>query len=319
MCVIMIADEVRPTDEMVEKGFNANDSGAGIAWREGGLVHWAKGIEDIAEVQELCRTLPTPYVVHFRIPSEGGKRQSLCHPFPIESDVPLDLEGTTKGYVLFHNGHWNDWRKECKETALKTGTPLPVGKWSDTRGMAFMAAYYGLGILDWINEKAVAFGPDECEVFMGGSWQKEEGVWCSNLFWKHRRYNNGYTEYSRICKFGTCKRYDTDTDGFCAEHRKSPTASASAKSDAKEEDTGKDFTASKPQVEGVVSTNGKVVMGRFGGDVSKIPFEVAWELHQKGDLSRKQFKKARRVYEQQLRDGKRKPFSIVAAMKNVVH
>ena len=325
MCVIMIADESRPTDEMVEKAFDNNNAGAGIAWREDGTVCWEKGIEDVADVKEMCKTLPTPYIVHFRIPSEGGKRKSLCHPFPIEHDVPLDLTGSTKGYVLFHNGHWNDWRKWVLETAFGKPIGIPGGKWSDTRGMAFVASYYGLGILDMINEKAIAFGPDECEVIAGSGWTKEEGVWCSNMFWKHtihRSYNNNYQEYNRICSFGQCHRYDTDSDGRCPEHRKElPVIAAGEKATP---------DASVPSEEDSSTITGnmfgdKSLTPAFRGDATKLPFDEAWKLFQKGELSKKQFKKARRAYEQQLREGKVLPFRLEGIVmgpkpsENLVH
>src|SRR3990167_4580457 len=125
--------------------FSANDHGGGVAWREGGLVHWKKGLDE-AEMQEFVAALPLPFVAHFRIASCGAKSKELCHPFPVSKDASLALEGTTKGYVLFHNGHWAEWKPFTKETALKMGRPLPTGQWSDTRAMAWAAHNYGLGI-----------------------------------------------------------------------------------------------------------------------------------------------------------------------------
>lgn len=187
MCVILIAPKVRPTDAMIEACHASNDKGAGIAWREGGRVRWKKGLLTVTEMQELAATKPLPYVLHFRIPTVGGPRKDLAHPFPIDKSIPNTLEGTTKGFVLFHNGHWNKWRETMLEAVVNTSTKLPAGKYSDSRAMAFCAAIYGIPFLDIIDEKFVAFGPgdEDIEVSTFG-WTLVEGVWASNTGWQHR-------------------------------------------------------------------------------------------------------------------------------------
>jgi hypothetical protein len=290
----MIADTERPTDEMLEKGFDSNDAGAGVAWRENGRVRWKKGILDIEEVKALVKDLTLPFVVHFRIPTEGGRRLQLCHPFPIENNVSLSLEGTTKGYVLFHNGHWSDWRKWALETAIGAKIGLPPGKWSDTRGMAFVASVYGLGVLEMINEKAVAFGPNDIEVTPGAGFTLNDGVWCSNMYWKnHRSYNTGDTMMGvnyqrRMCRQATCTCHNIDDTGYC-----------------------KDHTQKKVDVPPVILNPVSVQKSKqasTGGDVDEIPFEEALELFSKNQISKKQFKKARRAYDKLLREGKIKPY-----------
>ena len=189
MCVIMAAKSAAIPPDMLAKGFEANPHGAGIAWRDSGYVRWIKGL-DLDDTIKLAEKLPPPYVVHFRIPS-GGQADipALNHPFPVDKHVSLDLEGKTKGYVLFHNGHWTSWQHEVKDAALKKGIPIPVGKWSDTRAMAFLAYIYGLGILEFINEKSLVFGPVEAQIF-GGPWSpvKVGGheIWCSNSGWQSK-------------------------------------------------------------------------------------------------------------------------------------
>lgn len=201
----------RLTPAMVDNAFSHNSEGAGIAWREEGKVHWEKGL-DLEAMQALCAEKPLPYVAHFRISTCGGKRQDLCHPFPIQKDVPLFTAGNTGGYVLFHNGHWTDWRREMYATKW----PVPKGKWSDSRAMAFMAAHRSLGILDLIDEKCIAFGPDDYEVF-GTGWVKVDEIWCSNGNWNyptHQQVNSSF----QMCRERSCTQMRFAQTNWCIEH-----------------------------------------------------------------------------------------------------
>lgn len=230
MCVIFLAETKRPTDEMVERAYDSNPSGAGIAWRENNLVRWDKGL-DATQMKEYFRTLPLPMVGHFRIPTCGGARPSLCHPFPIEKGAPLDLSGQTRGYVLFHNGHWTRWKDTMMEAVVRHNLHAPAGKWSDSRAMAWSAAHFGLFTLDFIDEKALAFGPKDIEIF-GKGWEKagdaEHEIWVSNKHWEHTSRattyygpgGQGANFYSggTLCRFGVCKEKKFSTYDYCFEH-----------------------------------------------------------------------------------------------------
>lgn len=201
LCVIAVCDDKRPTADIVKAMFETNSAGAGIAWRAGDSVEdvedivsgttrqrlvnprviWRKGL-DLKGVQELCASVPLPFVVHFRIPTAGGTTPLLTHPFPVTNEVALDLKGEIKGYVLFHNGHWSSWKQASLETALKMGIKIPSGKWSDSRAMAWAASLYGPGVLDMIDEKSVLFGPDNVEI-CGSGWKREMDLWVSNDHW----------------------------------------------------------------------------------------------------------------------------------------
>lgn len=212
--------------------FEANPAGAGVAWREGvkkgdkvtNVVKWEKGLA-LQEIRELCKSLPLPYVAHFRIPTVGGPKKALCHPFPIEKNVSLELKGTTHGYVLFHNGHWGRWKEFSLDSSAKNGFQVPTGKWSDSRAMAWAAAYHGLGILEFIDEKAIAFGPNDIEVFGGGihgnAWTViGGGIYVSNTSWQYTstNFNRGGSTFKAVCMYGNCKADRIDGSRYCAEH-----------------------------------------------------------------------------------------------------
>lgn len=190
MCVIFVAEKTRPTPQMVEQGYDANNSGAGVAWQEINettqlpVVRWEKGLT-LVEAKEFAETLPLPFVMHFRIPSCGGAYKILCHPFPIAPDVALHLTGETEGSVLFHNGHWATWKDHVMREARERRVQIPEGKWTDTRGMAWLAYLYGVPVLDLIDEKSVVFSPEDIEIF-GSGWTKVNDVWCSNTHWQSR-------------------------------------------------------------------------------------------------------------------------------------
>lgn len=276
MCVIMIADLKRPTAASVDAAFRANDAGAGIAWRDGGKVHWEKGLE-LDDIQRLVAQVPIPYVAHFRIPTVGGKCDELCHPFTVDRNASTALKGSTKGMVLFHNGHWTDWKQTTLRAISDFRIRMPQGSWSDSRAMALNSALYGLGVLNLIDEKAVVFGPATLEVFHLQGWVQVDEVWCSNDHWKHRTggYNRGDSDWQKtMCKDRTCTRKDINAAGWCPQH-----------------DPAKPFLRQHDKVES-------------RGDSTVLPFDQASRLFQAGQLSKKKFKKARRAYEEQQRRSK---------------
>jgi hypothetical protein len=203
MCVIMIADEVRPSESAIARGFAANPSGAGIAWRdthEGEpVVRWIKGVMNLPDIQDLVKTTPLPFIVHFRIPTVGGSIPDLTHPFPIHEKTTNSLKGATKGAVLFHNGHWREWQEKMMESAIKGNAKLPVGKWSDSRAMAWIAARHGLGMLEFIanaSNRVVAFGPKGIQIF-GETWDEVDGILVSNKSWCFRATGSTTTVHTR--------------------------------------------------------------------------------------------------------------------------
>ena len=163
MCVIAIVhnDTKRPVPMEVEAMWDTNDHGGGVAWfeKEKGKqsVLWKKGL-DLNQMQELARELPVPYVLHFRIASAGEVSKSLTHPFPITPEVDLALEGSTREYpILFQNGHWSPWETKALEYASLGNYRLPGGKWSDTRVLAQLAHYRGIGALEILGGSAMRF------------------------------------------------------------------------------------------------------------------------------------------------------------------
>lgn len=204
MCVVTLVEKVRPTDEQIAQMWDQNPKGGGgVAWRdiEAGtpVVRWRKGL-DRADMLELNKTLPFPYILHFRQPSADTSDSLLaCHPFQIDADATIGFEGSTPGYVLFHNGHWTDWRKKLEAICIAGfGLPgfrgLPSGAWSDSRGLAWAAHYLNFGFLEMVNEKVMCFGPNEGDIEQfGGPWLSvkvpgsDKSIIVSNTSWTSQR------------------------------------------------------------------------------------------------------------------------------------
>lgn len=330
MCVIFIAESKRPTPEQVAAMYEANGDGCGFAYRiNDGLdkdknpinprVRWEKGLMTLAEAQKMAAELPLPYVGHCRIQTVGGKKAALCHPFPILKNVPLDLKGTTNGFVLFHNGHWGSWRTSVLEAVWKTGAQIPSGKWSDSRAMAWSAAHFGTAILEFIDEKSVAYSADKVDL-TGKDWDEEDGVWYSNKNWKrclpnktggvvginnsHGSFRSGdgrmghvadwrptsaTEQANRICKFGSCVKDRVQGKEFCKVHQED------------QEKKDKDRITNTAHKNDDLAVRLLADSGfKGGGPVGDGPFDRLGKMWQEKEISKKQYKKARKKMEKMI-------------------
>ena len=149
MCLLILAEKEFPPDDVLTLGEQQNRNGGGIAWVESDLVHWHKGLK--AEEMKVYKKKGPPWMIHFRVATVGGDQERLCHPFPVTPDCSTELKGSAPS-VLAHNGHYGSWSRMVL-SALGPGMTCPVGPWSDTRGIAFLANVYGDGVLELIDEK----------------------------------------------------------------------------------------------------------------------------------------------------------------------
>lgn len=156
-----------------------NPHGTGIAWLEaGGRVSYIKGLspESIAENLDVLRG---PVVIHFRYATVGGKREQLCHPFPVTQTAWPKSYGSAK-QVLFHNGHWSDWNAFATEHRLDLEGPV-----SDSRVIAIGAWMGGESFLNTLIKEGagrfVLFSHEGVKLF--GNWERKDGCDYSNLLW----------------------------------------------------------------------------------------------------------------------------------------
>ena len=193
MCVIACYENDFPLMDDLVSMESMNQDGAGIAYIKDDWVHWEKGInaKRISQIIE-DEKVKKPFVVHFRIASVGGKDKQLCHPFPIEKDVPLKLKGKSKHGVLFHNGTWTEYKEIIQIACLRAGVRVPDGKISDSRIMAWLAHNFGVNFLQSISgQKMTVLTPKGIQYF--GNFEDFQNDKVSNTYFDRTwTFNNGF-------------------------------------------------------------------------------------------------------------------------------
>lgn len=188
MCVaVLIETQTGVSEDDVRKMASANPHGGGVAWCDGNLIHYRKGLT-ADDVIKLLPVLPRPFLMHFRIATRGGQKPELTHPFPIGYDAITkidDLTGSARG-VLIHNGTWNDFHKY-----------IPIGvKYSDvsdTQIAAYVAGFDEsiLEHVSWSNALMTAAGGGRVNVTLRGQWTEIDGNYFSNTHWQRERLGGG--------------------------------------------------------------------------------------------------------------------------------
>jgi hypothetical protein len=101
-----------PTLEVMTNCFVNNPDGAGIMYRDAGVIHITKGymtleklLEAINVTSETVNLKKTDVVIHFRISTHGTTIPSNCHPFPLSNNVDdLKALNVICGRAIAHNG-----------------------------------------------------------------------------------------------------------------------------------------------------------------------------------------------------------------------
>lgn len=181
MCVLIIAEEVFPSLDVLRASEEVNPHGGGIAWIQDNKVRWRKGLT-ADQINEYRHFTNPPWLIHFRISSISGDdgNPNLCHPFPINQEASIELEGEAD-QVLGHNGHWFQWNTVLLNSLSPTNV-LPEGAWSDTRAMAWLTNFYGEALLRVIDptQKIAVLSPE--------TLNKDPGE-------RVTRYGNGWIYY----------------------------------------------------------------------------------------------------------------------------
>lgn len=191
MCIIFAADDESsyPTLAELKEGERQNDDGAGMAWLEGGKVHYEKDLT-AKYIDRKLQTLTGPTITHFRWASSGFIEPLLCHPFPLDNAINA-TEGVT-GSVLFHNGTIDKsaWLPLMLKTDL---AKLPDGNWSDSRALAYACATLKnpnlINLFSDSNRFAVM---DKTGIELFGSWcDLRPGLQTSCTLWKLKTKKDG--------------------------------------------------------------------------------------------------------------------------------
>ena len=179
MCVIITTpdESARPTLRQLELCNRANPHGTGLAWRDGRMVEYAKGLAP-REIHKLLSRLRGPAIVHFRIASVGGVHPELCHPFPVTHKAELRHQGRARA-VLFHNGTWSEHHRYADHFEIKFGRRERV---SDSRVAAAIVARFGFAWLKRVDYCRWTM-LDAKGIHRIGRWSQIGGCHYSNLHW----------------------------------------------------------------------------------------------------------------------------------------
>lgn len=182
-----------PAKKTLKTCFYNNPDGAGYMYTDGDAVHIKKGFFSFSSFwKSLQKTRESvgdsaPYVLHFRISTQGGIRADCCHPFPLSEDMnDLRQLSTAARVGIVHNG-----------IIPLTSTYSRAVNYSDT--MQFITDYLSLIITNGktpTNEKTLALIGRLCESrlaildargvcrLIGDGWRDNGGVWYSNGSYK---------------------------------------------------------------------------------------------------------------------------------------
>lgn len=183
MCVIAVCDKRKLTRSEVDKMWEANPDGAGLAWVESGNVLVRKGLMRKADFHSAYEHVEIQHVAHFRIATVGDKSAELTHPFEVSDESANRLRSTGKRAVLFHNGHENGMMEQLVNHCVSRGIRIPDGEWSDSRVIAMLSATLGKNYLLLLKSKFATVSTRG--IRMVGDFRREDGVLVSNLFWKN--------------------------------------------------------------------------------------------------------------------------------------
>ena len=219
MCQLFACVNGRPSYMELADATDINRDGAGIAWVEGDVVRWEKGLPSEPDlIRQKIKELPFPYLIHFRYGTAGGDIPENTHPFPVtRSFATPPLEGTARS-VLAHNGHFGNYNEildilkpntKNKVVAVTNDKgmfthymtePHPARKfWTDTRVLAWLAAFDKTAKEKLFEsptfkyQKIAVLTPMGFQIFNKNSWDghpgdANSGYWRSAPHWRGWEY-----------------------------------------------------------------------------------------------------------------------------------
>lgn len=202
MCIIAICER-KLTDEEILNCWRFNEDGAGIATTRDGTIMAIKGLMEPREFKKVYSTIAkdVPHIIHFRTASCGYINKQMTHPFIVSKESPNFVTYKGKKPLLFHNGHFEEWKAALLNIAFKTNE-LPKGEMSDTRAMAMTVAHLGESILDLFSDNRYVILHPNGELNYWGDFIKEDKVLFSN------------SAYKGIMTFGNKKYYGNTKINF---------------------------------------------------------------------------------------------------------
>ena len=234
MCIIVYkpAEAPFPDRTVLDTCFLNNSDGAGYMYAVNGRVYIKKGfmsfdalMKSLKHTRKQCGD-KIPYVLHFRIATQGGAKPELTHPYPLSEEM-ADLKrlNSTSDIGIAHNGIISLTASNKKDI-----------DYNDT--MTFITDYLSLIIRDkgyWkdpatvelINrladsKLAILDGSGHCELI--GDFKEDDGIYYSNYtylysnsyLYGHMKYGSVYGGYSLYDEYTECPMlYGYEDYAYC--------------------------------------------------------------------------------------------------------
>ena len=239
MCIVVCKPSGidMPNEATLHECFISNPDGAGYMFTENNEVVIKKGFMNekqfLIELNKDYERLgkDTPFVLHFRIQTQGGVNQQCTHPFPLSKDMnDLKLLDCSTDIGIAHNGiisltSKSSSYKTVYDSKTKTyKTMLITVDYSDT--MKFITDYLSLIIDsdDWylnedkkeLIEKLIGYNnkfaimSKDGHIELIGNFVEDGGCYYSNTTYKNWASTYGYEE-----EHWACSLYTTGSDENC--------------------------------------------------------------------------------------------------------
>ena len=207
MCIIVFkpSGEKMPKRKRLMRCWDNNPDGAGYMFPSNGLVVIKKGFMDYSDfIQSLQADYKkygeeTPFVIHFRISTQGGVKKGLTHPFPFTTEMEdmkktrckcqlgiahngiIDL--TTESYYRRKDVDYNDTMKFISEYLTLI---IDRFNWYEHKGKVRLIERLISG-----SRLAIMDGNGHTELI--GDWTEDNGIFYSNNYYKVERPKYSYS------------------------------------------------------------------------------------------------------------------------------
>lgn len=189
MCLaILCPSKTIIAEDKLFRGFTSNPDGAGFAYVDNGEVVISKGYMNFPPFYKAYKSArekypDSPFLIHFRIRTQGARDESNTHPFPIRDGAVIH-NGSISGTVATAQIGPSD--TACFATKFKESLTFDVLNKHKAEFETALGSYNKLVFLFKdgkhviLNEKA-------------GGWMNEEGgeAWFSNTYFNHTRKSMG--------------------------------------------------------------------------------------------------------------------------------
>lgn len=192
MCIIVYKPQTQPmpNKSILETCFEQNPDGAGYMYAFEGKVQIRKGFMTFDKFYKaLSKSIAltgegVPYVLHFRISTQGGNRKDCTHPYPLSSNMAnLRLLQASTNIGIAHNGIISLTSNSFNKTITYNDTMLFITDYLSL--IIENENYYKNGrIIELISrlcesKLAILDRNGHCEL-IGKDWIKDNGIYYSN-------------------------------------------------------------------------------------------------------------------------------------------